>query len=99
MITRQQYLEALDIVETYHQQLRQYSVGRSLKGWNDLQIGDKIIFTKVISKYVLTDKEYEVTHVGHEWKEQHYSRFGFICENGTEKYLPKHPKGYRVRLA
>jgi hypothetical protein len=30
MITREQYLEALDIVETYHQQLRQYSVGRSL---------------------------------------------------------------------
>ena len=30
MITREQYLEALDIVETYHQQLRQFSVGRSL---------------------------------------------------------------------
>lgn len=30
MITREQYLEALDVVETYHQQLRQYSVGHSL---------------------------------------------------------------------
>lgn len=99
MIRREQYLEALDIVETYHQQLRQYSVGRSLKGWNDLQIGDKIIFTKVLSKYILVNKEYEVTHVGCEWKEQHYSNFSFICENGMEKSLPKHPKGYRVGLA
>jgi hypothetical protein len=31
MITREQYLEALDIVETYHQQFRQHSeVGRTL---------------------------------------------------------------------
>ncbi|MCA6445444.1 MAG: hypothetical protein IM600_18600 [Bacteroidetes bacterium] len=98
MITREQYLEALDIVETYHQQLRQFSVVRSLKGWNDLQLGDRIVFDKSMSKDVLVGKEYEITNVGHDWKEQHYSNFGFVCENGREKYLRKHPSGYRVRL-
>lgn len=30
MITKEQYLEALSIIEMYHKQLQQYSIGRSL---------------------------------------------------------------------
>ena len=99
MITREQYLEALDIVETYHQQLRQYSVGRSLKGWNDLQIGDKVIFSKSMSKDVIIEKEYEVIWIDSDFANQYDAWFTIKCENGKEKVLRKHAKGYRVRFA
>jgi hypothetical protein len=100
MITREQYLEALDIVETYHQQLRQYSVrGRSLKGWNDLQIGDKVIFSKTMSKDVLLEKEYEVVWIDSDFANQYDAWFTIKCENGKEKGLRKHAIGYRGRVA
>ena len=99
MITREQYLEALDIVETYHQQLRQYSVGRSLKCWNDLQRGDKVIFSKTMSKDVLPEKEYEVIWIDSDFANQYDAWFTIKCENDKEKGLRKHAKGYRGRVA
>ena len=52
MITREDYLNALELIDLYHQQLNLSGVRRSLS-WEDLQAGDKIIFDKVISKYLL----------------------------------------------
>jgi hypothetical protein len=99
MITREKYLEALDVVETYHRQLRQLNGETTLKSWNDLQMGDKIIFSRLVSKNVLIEKEYEVTYVDDDWKREYYSCFRFVCENGSEKRLQKHPRGYRVQIA
>jgi hypothetical protein len=99
MITREQYLEALDIVESYHQQNRQHKVEQKKKNWDDLQVGDMIKFTKSLSKHILVDKEYEVTHVDKDFKVSHFAFFQFICENDTEKIMRKHPAGYRLRYA
>lgn len=98
MITKEQYLKALDIVEMYHQQLHQFSVVHSLKGWKYLQIGDKVIFSKTMSKDVLTEKEYEVVWVELDSVDEYYSWYIIKCENGKEKKLRIHAKGYRGRV-
>ena len=98
MITRESYLEALDIVESYHQQLRQNKVECNPKSWNNLKIGDKIIFDRTLSKNALIGKEYEVIFVENDWQKEYTSRFGLIGEDGKEKYLRKHSRGYRVRV-
>lgn len=89
MITREQYLEALDIVEAYHQQLRQYSVGRSYKGFDELKIGDNVecVLVHIQSLKCLTKgKKYEVLDV--------YETVGGIAfcirdDNGKKKQYAK----------
>ena len=97
MITREQYLEALDIVETYHQQLRQFSVGCSLD-WDNLKAGDFILFDKTMSKNVTVGKKYKVTDVGHDWKKWSHSWFTFLDDNNKRKSLRKYAQGYSMRM-
>lgn len=98
MITREEYLKALDIVEAYHEQLNLSGVRRSLS-WEDLQAGRKIIFDKVMSKYLIEGKEYTVTRVDTDWKEWYNSWFEITDDRGKKKSLRKHAKGYLVRMA
>ena len=73
-------------------------VRRSLS-WDDLQAGDKIIFDKVMSKYLTEGKEYTVTRVDRSWKDWCNSWFEIKDDRGNRKALRKHPKGYIVRMA
>jgi hypothetical protein len=98
MITREEYNKALDIVESYHKQLFIGSLRRSLS-WEDLQAGHKIIFDKVMSKYLTEGKEYTVTRVDSYWKEWYDSWFEITDDRGSRKALRKHAKGYVVRMA
>lgn len=98
MITRESYLEALDIVESYHQQLRQDNIERNPKSWNNLKIGDKIIFDRTMSKDVLIGKKYEVIFVSYDWEKSFGGHFIFIGESGKQRYLSKYPRGYRTRV-
>ena len=98
MITRQEYLNALELIDQYHQQLNLSVVRRSLC-WDDLQAGDKIIFDKVMSKYLTEGKEYTVTRVDPDWKDWYSSWFEITDDRGKRKGLRKHPKGYIVRMA
>jgi len=98
-VTREQYLEALDIVETYHQQLRPHSHGGTLRTWHDMKVGDKIVFTKTLSKYVLLDKEYEVLEVSLGFTDDHNGYFTFKGENRVPRCLAKSLiGGYKAKL-
>ncbi len=97
MITREEYLKALDIVEAYHEQLN-LSIDRRNSSWEDLQAGDNIIFDKVASKYLTTGKEYTVIRVSADWKERSDSCFRITDDRGRTKGLGKYPKGYVVRM-
>jgi hypothetical protein len=98
MITREEYNKALDVIESYHKQLFIGGVRRGLS-WEDLQVGNKIIFDKVMSKYLTKGKEYTVTRVDADWKEWHNSWFEITDDRGKKKNLRKHAKGYMVRMA
>jgi len=98
MITREEYNKALDIVEAYHKQLFIGGVKRSLS-WEDLQAGHKIVFDKVMSKYLTEGKEYTVKRVGDSWKEWYNSWFQITDDRGRIKNLRKHARGYVVRIA
>jgi hypothetical protein len=92
-ITREKYLEALDIVEQYHNYLQGQSKKLRFKQFEDMQIGDKVVFRKSMSKYILIDKEYEVickspnTENWRDW-------FGVISDNGKQKRFYRYAQGY-----
>lgn len=99
MVTREQYLEALDVVETYHQQLRQKSIERSLN-WDDLKRGDTIVFDKIShsAKNITLGKEYAVIDVTHNWKDSSYACFRFFDDNNKIKIQKKYTGGYIGRI-
>jgi len=93
MITRECYLNALELIDQYHQQLNLHIDNRKLS-WEYLQCGDKIIFDKVMSKYLTEGKEYSITGIDPDWKECYDSYFEIIDDKGKKKGLKKHAKGY-----
>jgi hypothetical protein len=99
MVTREQYLEALDVVETYHQQLRQKSIERNLN-WDDLKRGDTIVFDRIshTAKNITQGKEYAVIDVEHNWKYDSWAKFRFHDDNNKIKIQKKHTGGYIGRI-
>lgn len=98
MITREQYNQALDVIEQYHQQLyEKFFITRS-KNWDDLEIGDFVVFERSANKNILTDKPYQVVYIGAKWKVSRMACYGIMMENGKEKWLRKYANGYRVRI-
>ena len=97
MIKREDYLNALELIDKYHQQLNLSVVRRGLS-WEDLQVGDKIIFDKVMSKHLTQGKEYVVATVDSDWKEWYKSWFEIIDNRGRKKGLRKHAQGYVMRM-
>ena len=98
MISRAEYIQALDIVEQYHKQLVEVLLPYKNTNWEYLTIGDLTVFDKSQSKYILTDKPYQVTYVSPDWKQKQIAWFGIMMENGKQKWLRKFPNGYRVRM-
>ncbi len=67
------------------------------KNWIDLEKGDKIVFTKVLSNQILVGKEYEVLYVDKDWKSAHprcQPEFKFMCENGKIKCMQRKLYGH-----
>lgn len=97
-ITREQYLEALDIVETYHRQLRQSNdeTERDDLHWDHLKAGDYIVFDRSRVSSVTIGKRYKVLAVK-AWKLP-YASFGFIDDSGKRKNLAKYAQGYSMRI-
>lgn len=98
MITKEKYLEALDIVETYHQQLRQSSFVRNLD-WDNLKAGDYIVFDKTMSKWVTIGQKYKVIEVSKDWNTRRFSVFYFFDDKKRRKQLRKYAQGYSMRIA
>ena len=98
MISRAEYIKALDIVEQYHKQLAEILTIQKTKNWEDLTIGDMIIFDNSRSKHILPNKAYQVTYVSSDWKQKHRAYYGIMMENGKQKWLAKFAKGYRARM-
>ena len=102
MITREDYLNALELIDQYHRQSDSNSVRRNLN-WEYLQVGDNIVFDKVISKDLTKGKEYIVLSVSDDFKLRcQHSRFDITNfeiadDRGRIKRLCGKPKGYIVR--
>lgn len=94
MITREEYLKALTIVEGYH---KGFSAGHRIQ--KDLKVGDKIEFSRVnpLSKYVQTDEYYKVIHVSNDigkW----YGTFTILLKNKKTKIMKRITQGYHWRI-
>lgn len=94
MITREDYLKALDIVQAYHEQLNIPAVRRS---FDALEKGDKIVFDRVMSKYLTVGKEYKVWMVTEEFTSD-WGWYSIYDDTGKSKRLKHSAKGYIVRL-
>lgn len=68
------------------------------KNWNDLSIGDKVVFKKVKTKYLTEGKEYDVVNVSREWARQYYGSYWIIDDRGHTKGLSKNANGYIVMV-
>ena len=83
MITRKEFLKALDIVEAYHQQLNLSIVKRSFSRVKDLQETDFVEVVKVDSntkRSLTVGKKYQIIR----FSESKY-QFTIIDDNGKEK--------------
>ena len=83
MIIREEYLKALDIVETYHEQLNSQIVRRSFSKVKDLQETDFVKCMKVdtnTKKCLTVGKEYQILS----FNEGKYT-FTINDDNGNEK--------------
>ena len=105
MITREQYLEALAIIDEYHFQniIDEYhfqNIKLKRDFYKDLQVGDFIVFEKVNSnsKYLTVGKKYKVVKVDDGWRERPYTSFMFYDDRNKCKYLRKHTTGYTITL-
>lgn len=98
MISRAEYMQALDIVEQYHKQIAEIITIQKNRNWEDLTVGDLIVFDKSCSKHILENKPYHITYVSSDWKKKYRSFYGIIMENGKQKWLAKFAKGYRARM-
>ena len=99
MITREQYLEALEVVDKYHKQSIPNNLTKNLKSWNDLSVGDFIVFSSTMSKNIIVGKTYEVVYVDADFCDYYRSWFGIIGEDGKRKSLRKYANGYRMGFA
>ena len=96
MITKEQYLEALTIVEDYHKQLNLAVVRHSLRQ-EDLKAGDTIVFDRVMSKYIEVGKKYKVLYVSQDFEKWHGS-FEIMLENNKTKRMKWYTQGYNWRI-
>lgn len=94
MITREQYLEALAIIDEYHFQ----NIKLKRDFYKDLQVGDFIVFEKVMSKYLTVGKKYKVVEIGKGWSESYHAYFKFYDDRNKVKYLRKGTSGYQITL-
>ena len=90
MITREQYLEALAIIDEYHYQ----NIKLKRDFYKDLQVGDFIVFEKVKSKYLTVGKKYKVVKIDDGWRDG----FMFYDDRNKFKHLRKCAKGYQITL-
>ena len=94
MITREKYLEALDIVEAYHKQLNLSIVRRSFSRVKDLQENDyvEVVKVDVNTKISLTvGKRYQILR----FSEGKY-QFTIRDDNGKEKqYVTDYGKTFK----
>lgn len=97
MVSSKQYLEALDTIEEYNQQLRK-SRNNKIKSWDDLKASDLIVFDKTMAKTLTIEKEYKVIFVGKDWKNSRKETFKIIDDAGRVKELTKRMNGYSMRL-
>ena len=105
MITREQYLEALAIIDEYHFQniIDEYhfqNIKLKRDFYKDLQVGDFIVFEKVNSnsKYLTVGKKYKVVEVGKGWSENYHAYIKFYDDRNKCKYLRKCTTGYTITL-
>lgn len=96
MIKREEYLNALDIVEAYHKQLNAYIRRHSFRN-EDLKAGDTIVFDRVMSKYVEVGKEYKVIYVSPDFKKWH-GTFEIMLQNNKTKMMKRYTQGYNWRI-
>jgi len=96
MITREEYLKALDTVEAYHEQLNLSVVRHNLRQ-KDLKAGDTIVFDRVMSKYIEVGKEYKVLYVSTDF-EKWYGSFEIILDNNKIKRMKRYTQGYSWRI-
>ena len=85
MITREEYLKALDIVEAYHEQLNLSIVRRSYKSLAETEIGDFIEAVAIHEqnrKCLTQGRKYEVvdTEGG-----RHFKYIWIVDDNGKRK--------------
>lgn len=94
-ITRKEYLESLEIIDKYH---RQSDIQlKKPPNWNDLKVGDNIIFTRKNSKYITINKKYRVNSVSSTW-DTYGGRYSFYNDDNKSKSLSKHTQGYSVEI-
>lgn len=100
MITREQYLEALAIIDEYHFQNIKLKRDFYRDFYKDLQVGDFIVFEKVNSnsKYLTVGKKYKVVKVDDGWRESSNTSFMFYDDRNKCKYLRKRTTGYTITL-
>lgn len=96
MITREEYLKALDTVEAYHEQLNLSVVRHSLRQ-EDLKAGDRIVFDRVMSQYIEVGKKYKVLYVSQDF-EKWYGSFEIMLENNKTKRMKRYTQGYSWRI-
>lgn len=94
MITREDYLKALDIVQAYHEQLKIPAIRRS---FDSLEKGDRIVFDKVMSKYLTVGKVYKVWTVTTEFT-KNWGSYSIYDDTGKSRRLNHSTQGYIVRL-
>lgn len=103
MITREEYIAALDIVEKYHLQLSmQRVIATRRKKWDDLDVGDKIIFEKSLSKKVIIGKEYQIIELVN-WDanpDRTWAKMvSIIDESGKVKTIGRYRQGSIIKIA
>ena len=94
VITKEEYIKALDIVIQFNQQINLVIT----IDFNTLKVGDIIIFTESASQYVTIGKEYVVTYLNKDFKLNGYAWYEFIADNGKKKHLRKYARGYGVKI-
>ena len=85
MITREEYLKALDIVEAYHEQLNLSIVRRSYKSLAETEIGESIEVVAVHEqslKCLTQGKKYEIVNTE---GDRHFKYIWIIDDNGKRK--------------
>lgn len=88
MITRIQYLEALEIIDKYH--LQENNNNKKTSFQDELKIGDSIIFrTQPKSKYLSINKPYLIWSVDANWENTPYASCQIKDDRNMTKYISK----------
>lgn len=96
IITREEYLNALELIDQYHQQTNISNFDRNIP-LDEIKAGHKVIFDKVMTKHLTTGKEYLVQQVFPE-KSWYTGKFTIIDDTGKIKRLKKDMQGYIMRI-